>query len=221
MILVLTLTRNIFFFFHNNSYMTQSLPYMTTQGDNQDDNDITELCEMLYQQSAKCNVNLPDALEASYVSGNQYANEDLACSFIENVVKGAYDQYGYVKLDESNVMDNIAGLFKNNYSSTAPPSIGQIFAIVALGAACAIMLITIGFMQRSLRKWEDAKRRRALVESDAIGDFGNKGLGRRPSAGTINIEDDYSINRNESGVMMGRSFGDQDYPEGTYVMAGF
>ena len=201
--------------------MTQSLPYMTTQGDNQDDNDITELCEMLYQQSAKCNVNLPDALEASYVSGNQYANEDLACSFIENVVKGAYDQYGYVKLDESNMMDNIAGLFKNNYSSTAPPSIGQIFAIVALGAACAIMLITIGFMQRSLRKWEDAKRRRALVESDAIGDFGNKGMGREASVGTINIEDDYSINRNESGVMMGRSFaGDQDYyPEGTYVMA--
>mmetsp|Transcript_17533 Transcript_17533/g.50185 ORF Transcript_17533/g.50185 Transcript_17533/m.50185 type:complete len:339 (+) Transcript_17533:3-1019(+) len=194
-----------------------SLPYMTTQGDNQDDNDITELCEMLYQQSAKCNVNLPDALEASYVSGNQYANQELACSFIENVVKGAYDQDGYVKLDESNMIVNIAGMFKN-YSSTAPPSIGQIFAIVALGAVCAIMLVTIGFMQRSLRKWEDAKRRRALVESDAIGDYGNGSMGRKASAGTDNIEDDYSINRNESGVMMGRSFGGQDYPEGTYVM---
>ena len=111
---------------------------------------------------------------------------------------------------------NIAKLF-NNYSSDAPPSIGQIFAIVALGAGCAIMLVTIGFMQRSLRKWEDAKRRRALVESDAIGDYGNNGMGRKASVGTENIEDDYSINRNESGVMMGRSFGN-DYPDGTYVM---
>ena len=194
----------------------QALPYMTTQGDNQDDNDITELCEVLYESAAKCNANLPDALASSYVSSNQYANEELACSFIENVVKGAYDQYGYVKLDESKSIVNIAKLF-NNYSSDAPPSIGQIFAIVALGAGCAIMLVTIGFMQRSLRKWEDAKRRRALVESDAIGDYGNNGMGRKASVGTENIEDDYSINRNESGVMMGRSFGN-DYPDGTYVM---
>ena len=194
----------------------QALPDMTTQGDNQDDNDITELCEVLYESSAKCNVNLPDALASSYVSSNQYANEELACSFIENVVKGAYDQYGYVKLDESKSIMNIAKMF-NNYSSDAPPSIGQIFGIVALGAGCAIMLVTIGFMQRSLRKWEDAKRRRALVESDAIGDYGNNGMGRNVSVGTENIEDDYSINRNESGVMMGRSFGN-DYPDGTYVM---
>lgn len=194
----------------------QALPYMTTQGDNQDDNDITELCEVLYESSAKCNVNLPDALASSYVSSNQYANEELACSFIENVVKGAYDQYGYVKLDESKSIVNIAKMF-NNYSSDVPPSISQIFAIVALGAGCAIMLVTIGFMQRSLRKWEDAKRRRALVESDAIGDYGNNGMDRKTSVGTENIEDDYSINRNESGVMMGRSFGN-DYPDGTYVM---
>jgi hypothetical protein len=189
---------------------------MTTQGDNQDENDITELCEVMYEQSAKCNVNLPDALEASYMYGNQSSNQELACSFIENVVKGVYDQYGYVKLNESNSIAKIAKMF-SNFSSDAPPSIGQIFAVVALGAGCAILLVTIGFMQQSLRKWEDAKRRRALVESDAIGDFGSNGLGRKTSEGTENMEDEYSINRNESGVMMGRSFGNE-YPDGTYVM---
>mmetsp|Transcript_22604 Transcript_22604/g.46894 ORF Transcript_22604/g.46894 Transcript_22604/m.46894 type:complete len:141 (-) Transcript_22604:232-654(-) len=129
--------------------------------------------------------------------GNQYQNEGKACTFIENVVKGIYDQDGYVVIDEDEF--DIAKLFQN-WSDDVPPSITQIFVIMVLGLACAVMLITACFMQRSVNKWNEAKKRRALVESDAVGG-----------------SDQYTINRAESGVMIGRSFS-REYPGQTPVM---
>lgn len=40
---------------------------MVAEGDGEDEDDIAELCEAMYEQSAKCNVNLEDAQTASYV----------------------------------------------------------------------------------------------------------------------------------------------------------
>lgn len=127
----------------------------------------------------------------------------MACGFIENVVKGIYDQDGYVVIDQDEF--DIAKLFQN-WSDDVPPSITQIFAIVVLGTACTIMLITSCFMQRSVNKWNEAKRRRALVESD--GGY------------TGDVDKQYTVNRSNSGVMVGRSFS-QEYANngsGAYAM---
>ena len=40
---------------------------MVAEGDQQDEDDIAELCESMYESSAKCNVNLEDAQSSSYV----------------------------------------------------------------------------------------------------------------------------------------------------------
>jgi len=72
--------------------------YMIVKNDAQDEDSITELCENLYIASAKCNQNLYDADDESYMSYNQAANEELACGFIENVVNKAYDSSGVIVL---------------------------------------------------------------------------------------------------------------------------
>ena len=113
------------------------------------------------------------------------------------MVKGIYDQNGYVVIDDDEF--DITKLFRN-WTDEVPPSIAQIFSIIVLGVACTVMIITACFMQRSVNKWNEAKRRRALVERDAGSDV-----------------DQYTINRAESGVMVGRSFS-QEYRDGTHVV---
>lgn len=89
--------------------------YFGEDGDGEEG--ITPMCSMLYQISGKCNENLkPENLYTGYYQDGEYVevgynqmyqsyaqqqNEDLACSFIESLNSGTYDQTGQVYLDNS------------------------------------------------------------------------------------------------------------------------
>jgi len=79
------------------------LPYMIVQDDADDGDDITELCENLYTESAKCNKHLYDAEDGSYMSYNQETNEALVCGFISNVNSGKYDEMATLSLMRMNL----------------------------------------------------------------------------------------------------------------------
>ena len=156
------------------SSIKQDLPYNVNQGDNQDEDDITELCEVMYQQSAKCNANLQDALEGSYIYTNQYKNEEEACKFIDSVVRGAYNQKGDIVIDEESfsiqkMIDKVGAISKSvteNWSDDAPPSFGAIIAIGILALGCVAMLVAACFLRKSLNQWNDAKFKRSLMQAD-------------------------------------------------------
>jgi len=155
-------------------------PYQNVEEDEEDGDDINELCENLYQQSAKCNRYLYDADDESYQGYNQEANSDEVCSFIQNVVTGQYDEYGYIYLDSSEYeKDNK----DNRYASVEEVSIGQIFAILIMATLCVILVIWACFLHRSLTRnapW-------------------------RPRLNKQNGKSSGSVSRNQSGITNTRS----------------
>uniref|UniRef100_A0A7S2P8B7 Uncharacterized protein n=1 Tax=Leptocylindrus danicus TaxID=163516 RepID=A0A7S2P8B7_9STRA len=84
------------------SCQESSNPYANVDEDNEDADDIAEICEDLYMESAKCEANL--GISAYSGQYNQYGSSymsEMACTFIKNVVKGAYDEKGQIYLDLS------------------------------------------------------------------------------------------------------------------------
>lgn len=152
-------------------------PYQNVDEDEEDEDDINELCENLYQGAAKCNRYMYDAEDESYQGYNQEANEGEVCNFIQNVVTGQYDEYGYIYLNADDYeKDN-----KNNrYAQTGEISIGQIFGILTLATLCTILTVWACFLHRSLTR--NAPWRPQL---------------KQKTAG--------SVKRSGSGIMMGRS----------------
>uniref|UniRef100_A0A7S2P0U7 Uncharacterized protein n=1 Tax=Leptocylindrus danicus TaxID=163516 RepID=A0A7S2P0U7_9STRA len=72
-------------------------PYANVDEDNEDGDDIAEVCEELYMQAAKCEEGI-----SSSSSSKSYAEkekEQIACTYISNVMKGAYDEKGQIYLD--------------------------------------------------------------------------------------------------------------------------
>merc|ERR1711971_832699 len=70
------------------------------QVDDDDDNDddeekeaeVIEMCEQLYEAAAKCEKT--HGFDNGYSSyyGNQEANEEVVCDFIESIGAGSYDE---------------------------------------------------------------------------------------------------------------------------------
>ena len=76
----------------------QELPYNQVDDDANDEDAISEICENLYFQSAKCN----KAIGEVYTNDNEAATENLVCSYISNIVQDRYDEYGEIYLDNFN-----------------------------------------------------------------------------------------------------------------------
>jgi len=98
----LTLSSDIF----GEYYQTDCIPcqesnlkFQNVANDNVDADSVTELCENLYDYSAKCNRHVGGATSASYQSYQQQDNELAVCSFIASVVTGTYDEYGFIYVD--------------------------------------------------------------------------------------------------------------------------
>jgi len=123
-------------------------PYMVVKGDANDDDDISELCENLYLGSAKCNYRLWDVEDESYTGYNQLANEDLACSFIENVISGAYDDKGYIVIDQDEF--DFSQLF--SAQEIAKASTGQILGAFFVVVGCAALVVWSCFLHRALQQ---------------------------------------------------------------------
>jgi len=69
------------------------------QGDDaaQQEDEVTEICEALYDAGAKCHKNL-NVDQSNYYSDQQIANQDNVCNFIEAVLSGQYNEDGEIKV---------------------------------------------------------------------------------------------------------------------------
>jgi hypothetical protein len=161
------------------------------EGDANDADQVSELCENLYQESAKCNKNFKSYTGDSYQSSNQAEQEDTVCNYITTILSGKYDETGSIVIDAnwyfnvSNWKDaaeymNQVSNAKKFASDNLEPY--QIALLVIVPVACIVMWIWACCLHSSLRRrnipWKP-RRTRDMSAAD--------------------------ISRQNSGIFMGRS----------------
>jgi len=157
----------------------QDLKFQDGANDDQDADDINQVCETLYGYSAKCNRHMSSASAASYQSYQQEENEYSVCSFIASVVTGTYDENGFIYVDPTSFeSDNKYNEYSNiavRRSIVTPSQLASLvcFSILALG-------LTVYVLQ--LRRQID-----------------------RLSGFSSDKKQAFDMNRQNSGIMMARS----------------
>ena len=71
-----------------------SNPYSNVEYDQNDSNDITQICTDIYQNAAKCEDNM-----GGYSYGASQESQ-MTCTFLTNVMKGSYDESGRIYLNQ-------------------------------------------------------------------------------------------------------------------------
>lgn len=107
--------------------------------DEEEEDELYEICEQLYEDSAKCNAQLPYQSKVYYgeddeVDAEWYETQDATtCSFLEAVQKGNIDKYGFVHLSFNKYLSKYINKFNNDYlPEQMYVTDGQFFAIVSL-----------------------------------------------------------------------------------------
>jgi len=166
----------------------QSNIWDETASDNSDNDQVSEVCELLYSSSAKCHKNYYSAQEASYNSQQQSDNENMVCNFISNLQSGSYDETGDIVLDANSWFFNTSNWrssseYAKQYNNVrAKVSPAQIAALVLVATACLLMWIWACCLHGALSK---------------------KNISWRPRRGKHAYDEDLS--RQNSGIVMGRS----------------
>jgi hypothetical protein len=169
----------------------QDNAYENNQDDNDDNNGISEICENLYMDAAKCNVNFDAYSAESYQGNNQASQEGAVCDFITSLVEGSYDESGNIIIDTnwyfntSNWRDADEYLHEamnvKNYVSTNM-DVWQIAALILAIGGCFYMWVWICCLRGALGKrnipWKPRR-----TKDIAAGD----------------------VSRQNSGIVMGRS----------------
>ena len=151
------------------------------EGDYYDNDDISEVCENLYAASGKCNRHIGGASDNSYQSNQQEDNSYTVCSFIQSVVQGSYDEYGYIYINSNNFASD------NQYNEYAEIAIrrdvvtsGQVLGLFVL----SLLVLFLVFKAALLRHQVTARAPKNYYQE---------------SAATTTIK------RQNSGIMMCRS----------------
>jgi len=121
------------------SCLESELPYNQVDDDVNDQDAISEICENLYFQSAKCNQAIGDI----YTSDNEAKVENMVCYYISNIVAGVYDEYGEIYLDNDGVKGYITAVIKQT-------SEVQVVALGAVIFTCIIFMMYAGYLHRAL-----------------------------------------------------------------------
>jgi len=163
----------------------------------EDSNGVLAYCSMLYQISAKCNINLtPNKIynqEGYYVDGVYYApefaqmylseqqedQEKKVCSMVESLNSGSYKEDGSIYLNNGLGWGSAsASRFRNEISSATSamsPFVKTLVFLLAIGAAAMGLwaMVLHGAIQRKMAPWQP--------------------------------KDPVDLARQESGIVMGRS----------------
>lgn len=135
------------------------------------------MCSALYTGSAQCNMNMNNFEQISrYMSQYELDQESRYCSFIENIIYGAYDESGEIQLKPEQ-FDFADWQNPRQYKKLRMP-VGQ-----AVGLAMSIVLCV------------------ALLAAAAVT---NRAL-TRPSTPWKPSREDVALARQNSGIVMGRS----------------
>jgi len=139
------------------------------------DNEINELCENLYQVSARCDKHYRSystmASLAAYAEA--VAREDLSCEFIDSIVMGNYDEFGFINGDTLNNYNSEAksGVFSNSmyaeeYGHLVSDINGAQYAMLAIALiACSVLGLWAYDLNHSLKnngkRWVPQRFRQA------------------------------------------------------------
>jgi len=175
---------------------------MDDDNNNYDNTEINELCENLYEVSARCdkhyrsyNTKTKQAKYAEYV-----AQEDLTCEFIDSIIMGNYNEMGEINLsDKYNGGNQQRGWMGDNMyaqsyrEAAAQVSPLQVFGLIATILAVILLAAWSMTLHKSLSKTGPWRPRRGL---------------QRPAASSAAAPD---ISRQSSGIVMGRSASNTSY----------
>ena len=157
----------------------KDLAFQNYDNDNQDNDDVNQICETLYGYSAKCNRYMSSASSASYQSYQQEDNEYAVCSFIASVVTGSYDENGYIYVDPlSFEADNKYNEYSNIAIRKSIVTPSQFLSMICF----SILSIGLGFYAYKLK-----------TEIDRTGAFSDS------------KKEPLGMYRQNSGIMMARS----------------
>ena len=169
------------------------MKFQQVDNDAEDNDDITEICENLYDAAAKCNRYIGGATDESYESYQQEENSVAVCSFITSVVTGSYDEEGYIYMNAANFQnDNKYNEYAAKANQKSVVTGLQVFGIVALSISMLGLLIYSSLLRSAVAKKEMNKIR--ISAPDTSGK---------------------SFGRQNSGIMMCRSSTGDSYVRGT------
>jgi len=171
---------------------------------NYDDSEINELCENVYEVSARCDKHYRSYSNRSRQSqyAEAVAQEDLTCDFIDSVVMGNYNEMGFVNLDEnyqvegqgqresSWMANNMYAEEYGHYITEVTPM--QVFGLLASMLAVGILAVWSMTLHKSLTKkgpWRPRRGFRSNAPANAAQD----------------------LSRQNSGIVLGRSASNTSY----------
>jgi len=157
----------------------------------EEDDSVTEVCETLYGEAAKCNIHLSGATSDSYQTTEQAYGKYAVCNFIKSVVTGAYDETGFIYFDiNAYTSDNEYNEFASNLWSNPMISKTQVFTILVFSMTTLILMMYCCVLHKSIQTKQNANGGRSKHLLAA-----SKGKGGP------------EVKRQNSGIMMCRSDG--------------
>ncbi len=110
------------------------------------EDEIYEICETLYEESAQCNARLPYSNYYQYEDGEWDGTVNpVTCAFMEAVQKNNIDKYGYVHVSKNKYYGKYVNIVNNDVLPQGYYlSDGQFLWIVG-GIVGALSLIIYGF----------------------------------------------------------------------------
>uniref|UniRef100_A0A7S3Q0N2 Uncharacterized protein n=1 Tax=Chaetoceros debilis TaxID=122233 RepID=A0A7S3Q0N2_9STRA len=102
------------------------------------ENESSEVCYNMYTQSAKCHSHLTDEFPIE-LSDDELSGQEASCNFIEDVVKGHFDDEGFVwsHQERVNPVSQLFGIFNDDIETRITGA--QVAALTLTSAACGSM----------------------------------------------------------------------------------
>merc|ERR1712183_99601 len=117
----------------------------------EDEDNISGVCEDLYNTAAKCNRHIGGATDESYTSYQQEENEYAVCSFISSVVIGVYDEFGFIYLNINQYRrDNKQNEFIRYAPKVEEITFWQVMGILTLASVCFVLMLWSCFLRRAI-----------------------------------------------------------------------
>jgi len=139
---------------------TWYFPNYNNEGENEnEENESYEICENLYEQSAKCDMYLP--IQKEEEDENEEDDEKTTCTFIEAVSRGYIDNYGNVKLSSKYDFFNT---LNNEYLPDGVDLTDNQFIGIIAGTLACVALTIYGIKMRPNIQGNDLKTN--LVTND-------------------------------------------------------
>jgi len=183
-------------------------PYKISYSDENDGDDILEVCEDVYLSSARCDERL---WEHEYSTAGEKDNADATCDYIENLIKGNINEYGQNMNDIES--DNAFTVWFNNHvrpDETVVVSQDEVAYLTMGILGCMVMLAYVSYFKKQIYKQQNPLLDVEAYPCDsreypASGDSTYTSYGSSPPTSPTSTKGSYDTNRNVDPVAAARS----------------